>query len=102
MAKLTDSRQRDVVTYKPGQIVEFHRMANGAVRRGVQEKRFRSGEQWEILRREEGAVIHRIGRHREAVATRPDTEVQCVRAREVHVDNRRPVPVRREGEPKTR
>jgi hypothetical protein len=24
---------------------------------GVQEKRFKSGEQWEVLRREEGAVI---------------------------------------------
>jgi hypothetical protein len=39
-AKLTDSRQRDVVTYKPGQIVEFHRTAFGSVRGGVQEKRF--------------------------------------------------------------
>jgi hypothetical protein len=54
---LTDSQQRDVVTYEPGQIVEFHRMAKGADRRGVQEKRFKSGEQWEVLRREEGAVI---------------------------------------------
>ena len=54
---LTDFQQRDAVTYKPGQIVEFHRMAKGAVRRGVQEKRFKSGEQWEVLRREEGAVI---------------------------------------------
>jgi hypothetical protein len=32
-------------------------MAKGAVRRGVQEKRFKSGEQWEVLHREEGAVI---------------------------------------------
>jgi hypothetical protein len=54
---LTDSQQRDAVTYEPGQIVEFHRMAKGVVRRGVQEKRFKSGEQWEVLRREEGAVI---------------------------------------------
>jgi conjugative relaxase-like TrwC/TraI family protein len=54
---LTDSQQRDVVTYEPGQIVEFHRIAKGAVRGGVQEKRFKSGEQWEVLRREEGAVI---------------------------------------------
>jgi hypothetical protein len=50
---LTDSQQRDAVTYEPGQIVEFHRMAKGAVRRGVPEKRFKSGEQWEVLRREE-------------------------------------------------
>ena len=32
-------------------------MAKGAVRRGVQEKRFMSGEQWEVLRREDGIVI---------------------------------------------
>ena len=35
---LTDSQQRDVATYEPGQIVEFHRIAKGAVRRGVQRK----------------------------------------------------------------
>ena len=29
----------------------------GSVFSGVQEKRFRSGEQWEVLRRKEGAVI---------------------------------------------
>jgi hypothetical protein len=46
-----------LLVYEPGQIVEFHRMAKGAVRRGVQEKRFKSGEQWEVLRREEGVVI---------------------------------------------
>jgi hypothetical protein len=54
---LTDSQQRDAVTYEPGQIVEFHRMAKGVVRKGVQKKRFKSGEQWEVLRREEGAVV---------------------------------------------
>src|ERR1700675_3575248 len=54
---LTDAQLRDAVTYESGQIVEFHRMARGAVRRGVQERRFKSGEQWEVLRREEGAVI---------------------------------------------
>ena len=54
---LTDAQQRDAVTYEPGQIVEFHRIAKGAVRNGVREKRFKSGEQWEVLRREEGAVI---------------------------------------------
>jgi ribosomal protein L21E len=56
---LTDSQQRDAVTYEAGQIVEFHRIASGAVRRGVKEKRFKSGEQWEVLGREEGAVIVR-------------------------------------------
>src|ERR1700730_4740172 len=54
---LTESQQRDAVTYEPGQVVEFHRIAKGAVRRGIQERRFKSGEQWEVLRREEGAVI---------------------------------------------
>src|ERR1700730_19390132 len=54
---LTDSQRGDAITYEPGQIVEFHRMAKRVVRRGVQEKRFKSGEQWEVLRREEGAVI---------------------------------------------
>jgi hypothetical protein len=54
---LTESQQGDAVTYEPGQIVEFHRMAKGVVRSGVQEKRFKSGEQWEVLRRKEGAVI---------------------------------------------
>jgi hypothetical protein len=54
---LTDSQQRDVVTYEPGQIVELHWITKGVVRRGIQEKRFKSGEQWEVLRREEGAVI---------------------------------------------
>jgi hypothetical protein len=54
---LTDSQQRDVVTYEPGQVVEFHKIAKGVVWRGVREKRFKSGEQWEVLRREEGGVI---------------------------------------------
>jgi hypothetical protein len=54
---LTDSQQRDAATYERGQIVEFHMIAKGAVRNGVKEKRFKSGEQWEVLRREEGVVI---------------------------------------------
>ena len=90
---LTDSRRSDAVTYEPGQIVEFHRIAKGAARAGVQEKRFKSDEQWEVLRREEGTVIVGKGGHREAVATRPVTEVHCVRAREDRVDNRRPDPI---------
>jgi hypothetical protein len=36
------------------------RITKGAIRGGVQEKRFKSGGQWEVLRREEGAVI--VGR----------------------------------------
>jgi hypothetical protein len=54
---LTDFQQRDAVTYEPGQIVEFHRIAKGAVRSGIREQRFKSAEQWEVLRREEGTVI---------------------------------------------
>jgi hypothetical protein len=38
---------------------EFYRMAKGAVRGGVKEKRFRSGAQWEVLRRDERALIVR-------------------------------------------
>jgi hypothetical protein len=50
---LTDSQQRDAATYESGQVVEFHRIARGVGK----EKRFKSGEQWEVLRREEGVVI---------------------------------------------
>jgi hypothetical protein len=71
---LTDSQQGDAITYEPGRIVEFHRMAKGVVRSGVQEKRFKGGEQWEVLRRKEGAVIVGKKRRREANAARPDRE----------------------------
>jgi hypothetical protein len=54
---LTDSQRRDAITYEPGLIVEFHKISRGAVHEGVKEKRFKSGEQWEVLRREEGTVI---------------------------------------------
>ena len=57
---VTESQQRDAVTYEPRLIVEFHKITSGAVRKGVKEKRFKSGEQWEVLRLEEGAII--IGR----------------------------------------
>jgi hypothetical protein len=50
---LTDSQQRDAATYESGQVVEFHRIARGVGK----EKRFKSGEQWEVLRREEGVVV---------------------------------------------
>jgi hypothetical protein len=50
-------------------------MAKGAVRDGVQEKRFKSGKQWEVLRRG-GAVIVEKKRRREAIATRPDSKIQ--------------------------
>jgi hypothetical protein len=54
---LTDSQQRDATNYEAGQVVEFHRIARGVGK----EKRFKSGEQWEVLRREEGSVI--VGRY---------------------------------------
>jgi hypothetical protein len=54
---LTESQQRDPITYEPGQIIEFHRIAKGADRGRAKEKRFKSGEQWEVLRREEAVVI---------------------------------------------
>ena len=85
---LTDSQQRDAVTYEPGQIVEFHRIAKGVVRRGVQEKRLKSGEQREVLRREEGAVIVGKDGAEKQLPLDQNTEVQCVRAREDHAGNR--------------
>jgi hypothetical protein len=42
---------------------------------GSRESAFKSGEQWEVLRRKEGAVIIGKKGRREAVATRPDTEI---------------------------
>jgi hypothetical protein len=54
---LTDAQLRDMVRMSQGRSSSFHRIAKGAVRGGVQEKRFKSGEQWEVLRREEGVVI---------------------------------------------
>jgi hypothetical protein len=44
-------------------MVEFRKIAKGVVRTGVQEKRFKSGEQWEVLRREERAVIVGLVEH---------------------------------------
>src|SRR5262249_12562554 len=58
---VTESQQRDAVTYEQGLIVEFHKITRGAVRKGVKEKRFKSGEQWEVLRREDAGVI--VGRN---------------------------------------
>ena len=48
---LTESQRRDPINYEPGQVVEFHRLAKGG---------FRSGQQWGVLRREEGQVV--VGR----------------------------------------
>ena len=48
---LTEGQRRDPISYEPGQVVEFHRLAKGG---------FRSGQQWEVLRREEGQVV--VGR----------------------------------------
>ena len=46
---LADSQQRDVVTYEPRQIVEFHRIAKGAARGGVQEKLGSMEEQSDLI-----------------------------------------------------
>src|SRR5215469_12233610 len=48
---LTESQRRDPINYEPGQVVEFYRLTKGG---------FKSGQQWEVLRREEGQVV--IGR----------------------------------------
>ena len=46
-----ESQRRDPINYEPGQVVEFHRLAKGG---------FKSGQQWEVLRREEGQIV--VGR----------------------------------------
>ena len=90
---LTDSQQRDAVTYEPGQIVEFHRIAKGAVRGGVQEKRFKSGEQWEVLRREDGAVIVRKDGVEKLLPLDQARKVQRLRAGNDPAVNRRSDPI---------
>jgi hypothetical protein len=90
---LTESQQRDAVTYEPGQIVEFHKIARGAVRKGVKEKRFKNGEQWEVLRRQEGAVIVGKDGIEKQLPTRPSAEVQRVRAEGDYALDRRSDPV---------
>jgi conjugative relaxase-like TrwC/TraI family protein len=45
---LTESQRRDPMNYEPGQVVEFHRLTKGG---------FKSGQQWEVLRPEEGQVV---------------------------------------------
>jgi hypothetical protein len=52
-----DSQQRDAVAYEPGQIVELYRMAKGSCSQRSCRKPFKSGERWEVLRREQGGVI---------------------------------------------
>jgi ATP-dependent exoDNAse (exonuclease V) alpha subunit len=53
---LTESQRRDPINYERGQVVEFHRLSKGG---------FKSGQQWEVLRREAGQVmIGRAGQER--------------------------------------
>ena len=47
---LTESQRRDPINYERGQVVEFHRLSKGG---------FKSGQQWEVLRREAGQVMNR-------------------------------------------
>jgi hypothetical protein len=54
---LADSQHLDAITYERRQIIEFHRIASGAASKKVQEKRFKSSEQLEVLRGKEAAVI---------------------------------------------
>jgi conjugative relaxase-like TrwC/TraI family protein len=53
----TLAQKKDAVQYAPGQIVEFHRMAKGAVRYGKRDPKFLSGEQWRVKRKEGGSVV---------------------------------------------
>jgi hypothetical protein len=45
---LTEFQQCDAIIYEPGLIVEFHRRAR-EFRKGLKEKRFKSGEQWRFF-----------------------------------------------------
>ena len=45
---LTESQRRDAINYNPGQVVEFHRRASGG---------FKSGERWEVARRNLESVV---------------------------------------------
>ncbi len=53
----TEGEKRDAVHYRPGQVVEFHRITKGVRRDAVQETKFLSGEQWRVKRREGTRVI---------------------------------------------
>jgi hypothetical protein len=50
-------RSGDVRIEKILAIIDLCKFGIHDISRGVKEKRFKSGEQWEVLRREEGAVI---------------------------------------------
>ena len=56
-AKLTDSRQRDVVTYNQGKSSSFIGLPWDLFAEESRKSAFKSGEQWEVLRRQEGSVI---------------------------------------------
>jgi hypothetical protein len=49
---LTEAQRGDAVSYEPGYVVEFHRIVKGAAVGGRKEERFRSGEQWTVVRRD--------------------------------------------------
>lgn len=50
---LTEAQRGDAITYEPGQVVEFHRLARGVPR----QKRFKSGEQWTVVDRPGAEVM---------------------------------------------
>jgi len=54
---LTEAQRGDAVSYEPGYVVEFHRIVKGAAVSGRKEKRFRSGEQWTVVRRDPGGSV---------------------------------------------
>jgi ATP-dependent exoDNAse (exonuclease V) alpha subunit len=54
---LTEAQRGDAVSYEPGYVVEFHRIVKGAAVDGRKEKRFRSGEQWTVVRRDPGGSV---------------------------------------------
>jgi len=51
---LTESQLRDAINYRAGQVVEFHRRAQGG---------FKSGEKWEVIAsNEKGVTVSRAGK----------------------------------------
>ena len=66
---LTESQRRDPINYERGQVVEFHRPSKGG---------FKSGQQWEVLRREAGlpghfTSIRAFASHRTPPKAKPST-----------------------------
>jgi hypothetical protein len=76
-----------------GRSLSFTGWPKGAVGRGAPEKRFKSGEQWEVLRREEGAVIVGKNGGEKQLPLDQTGKFSVFGARKDHADCRRPDPI---------